>query len=316
MRIVHISIPNNTVPPQGYGGVERAIHWLASAQLDMGHEVFIVAPVGGETKARIIPIPLWCSEEEAYQQSYKHILDLKPDIVHDHTFSQLFRLRHSDQTAISTRHNERYQPVPNTVHNTLADAKANGSLIYVHYGLDPKEYSYSDKKKPYLLFLGAIHPRKNLELTIKLAKWAKMPLMIVGPIRHSGYFCKKIRKKLNDKISYHGEVMGEIKNHLLKNAQALLYLSHWESFGISVMEASVAGTPVITTNIPPFHETVEHGVTGFICDNKKEYLHAIEQIPNIKPKACHERVIKNFTKERMAEGYQKLYQKVIDKQVW
>ena len=75
MRIVHISTPNNLVPPQGYGGVERAIHWLASAQLDMGHEVHIVAPGESSTKANIIPIPLWCDDEEAYQQSYKEILN-------------------------------------------------------------------------------------------------------------------------------------------------------------------------------------------------------------------------------------------------
>ena len=316
MRIVHISSPNNLVPPQGYGGVERAIHWLASAQLDMGHEVYIVAPDGSSTKANIIPISLWCDEEEAYQQSYKKILSLKPDIVHDHTFSQLFRLRHSGQTAISTRHNERYQLVSNTVYNTLADAKANGSSTYVHYGLDPKEYSFSDKKESYLLFLGAIHPRKNLELTIKLAKWADMPLRIVGPVRHSGYFCKKVRKKLNDKISYHGEAMGEIKNHLLKNAKALLYLSEWESFGISVIEASVVGTPVITSNIPPFHETVKQGVTGFICKSKKEFLQAIQELPSIQPTACRERVIEYFTKESMAKGYQKLYNKAIEKNNW
>lgn len=316
MKIVHISITNNLVPPEGYGGVERAIHWLASAQLDNGHDVYVVTPEGGATKANVIPISLWGSEEEAYQQSYEKILNLKPDIVHDHTFSQLFRLRHPEQAAISTQHNERYQPVPNTVHNTLADAKANGSSTYVHYGIEPNEYSYSEKKQSYLLFLGAIHPRKNLELTIKVAKWTDMPLKIVGPVRHAGYFCKKVRKKLNDKITYHGEAMGEIKNHLIKNAAALLYLSDWESFGISVVEAMVAGTPVITSNIPPFHETVEQGVTGFICDSKKELINAVEQLPSIQPSACRERVVKLFSKQSMAEGYQKLYEQAIAKNNW
>lgn len=304
------------MPPEGYGGVERAIHWLASAQLDKGHEVHIVCPEKGATKANIIPIPLWCSEEEAYEKSYQKILSLKPDIVHDHTFSQLFRLRYPGQAAVSTRHNERYQLVPNTIHNTHADAEANGSSIFVHYGIEPKEYSFSEEKGSYLLFLGAIHPRKNVDLAIKVAKWSDMPLIIVGPVRHPGYFCKKIRKKLTDKITYHGEAMGEIKNHLLKNAKALLYLSSWESFGISVVEAMLAGTPVITSNIPPFHETVEQGVTGFICDNKKQYIQAVKQLPSIKPHACRERVVKLFSKESMAEGYQKLYQKAIAKQDW
>ena len=146
--------------------------------------------------------------------------------------------------------------------------------------------------------------------------WVDMPLTIVGPVRHSGYFCKKVRKKLNDKITYHGEAMGEIKNHLLKNAKALLYLSSWESFGLSVIEAMVAGTPVITSNIPPFHETVKQGITGFICNNKKEFIQAIKQLPSIQPNACRERVLQYFTKESMAKGYEKLYHKAIEKNNW
>ena len=316
MRIIHISISNNLVPPEGYGGTERVINWLVNAQLDMGLDVHVVCPRASSTRANIIPIKLWCSEEEAYQQSYKKILNLKPDIVHDHTFSQLFRLRHPEQTAVSTHHNERFQPVSNTIYPTLADAESNGSSTFVYHGLDLNEYSFTDKKESYLLFLGAIHPRKNVEMAIKVAKWVDMPLNIVGPVRHPGYFCKKVRKKLNEKITYHGEAMGEIKKHLLKNAKALLYLSSWESFGLSVIEAMVSGTPVITSNIPPFHETVEQGVTGFICDSKNDFLQAIGQLSSIKPSACHERAVKIFSKENMAEGYQKLYQQAIKNQNW
>jgi glycosyltransferase involved in cell wall biosynthesis len=316
MRIIHISISNNFVPPEGYGGTERVINWLANAQLDMGLEVHVVCPQASSTRASIIPIQLWCSEEEAYQQSYKKILDLKPDIVHDHSFSQLFRLRHPEQTAVSTHHNERFQSVSNTIYPTRSDAESNSSSTFVYHGLDLNEYSFTDKKESYLLFLGAIHPRKNVDMAIKVANWVNMPLNIVGPVSHPGYFCKKIRKKLNDKITYHGEAMGEIKNHLLKNAKALLYLSSWESFGLSVIEAMVAGTPVITSNILPFHETVEQGVTGFICDSKKDFLQAINQLPSIKPFSCHERVVKLFSKEKMAAGYQKLYWQAINNQHW
>ena len=316
MKIVHISVSNNLVPPEGYGGTERVVHWLSKAQIAMGHEVYIICPEASTTEANTIPIPLWCNEEESYQQSYQKILSLKPDIVHDHTFSQLFRLRHPDQIAISTHHNERFEPVSNTVYPSRADAESNDSSTFVYHGLDLDEYSFAENKGSYLLFLGAIHPRKNVEMAIKVAKWTDMPLVIVGPVRHPGYFCKKVRKKLNDKNTYHGEAMGEIKNHLLKNAKALLYPSSWESFGLSVIEAMVAGTPVITSNIPPFHETIEQGVTGFICDSKKEYLQAVEKLPSINPSDCYERVVKHFSKESMAEGYQKLYQKAIDKQDW
>ena len=55
MKIVHISVSNNLVPPEGYGGTERVVHWLAKTQLEMGHEVHVVAPEASKTKAKIIP---------------------------------------------------------------------------------------------------------------------------------------------------------------------------------------------------------------------------------------------------------------------
>ena len=316
MKIIHISITNNIVPPQGYGGVERIVHWLAEAQIQRGHEVYVVAPEGGQSKATNIPIPLWGSEEEAYEKSYRTILDIQPDVIHDHTFSQIFRLRHPNIPEVSTHHNERFEPVNNTVYPSLADATDNGSTVFVHHGLDPKEYEFNEEKEDYLLYLGAIHPRKNVDLAIKIAKSAKMPLKIAGPVRHPGYFCKKIRKRLTPEITYHGEALGPIKNHLLKKAKALLYLSSWESFGIAVIEAMVSGTPVIVSDIPPFHETVQNGVTGFICKNKKEYLHALENSASLKPKDCRDWVLKQFTNSQMSEGYEELYLKAVNGENW
>ena len=316
MKIVHISIPNNVVPPEGYGGTERVVHWLSKAQVEAGHTVYVVAPEGGDSPAINIPLPLWGSEEEAYNTSYQVILDIKPDIVHDHTFSQLFRLRHSDIPGISTHHNERFEPVPNTVYPTQADARSNGSDIFVHHGLDLGEYSFCDEKEDFCLFLGAIHPRKNVDIAINIAEKAKMPLIISGPVRHPGYFAKKVRKRLTDKIVYRGETFGILKKHLLKKARAFFYPSSWESFGLSVIEAMVSGTPVILSDIPPFHEIVKEGATGFICKNKKEFLSALERLPEIQSSVCRDHVVKNFSNIKMAKGYEDLYFKVLNKDHW
>ena len=164
--------------------------------------------------------------------------------------------------------NERFEPVSNTVYPSRADAQSNNSSTFVYHGLDLDEYSFAENKGSYLLFLGAIHPRKNVEMAIKVAKWTDMPLVIVGPVRHPGYFCKKVRKKLNDKITYHGEAMGEIKNHLLKNAKALLYPSSWESFGLSVIEAMAMGKPVLTTRVGSIPDLVDHDETGILVPAK------------------------------------------------
>jgi glycosyltransferase involved in cell wall biosynthesis len=316
MKIVHISTSNNLVPPEGYGGTERVVHWLSKAQVEAGHTVYVVAPEGGDSSTTNIPVSLWSSEEEAYDASYQAILDVDPDIVHDHTFSQLFRLRHPDVLGISTHHNERFQPVSNTVYPTVADAKANGSDVFVHHGLDLSEYSFCDDKGEFLLFLGAIHPRKNVDLAISISEKSKVPLVISGPVRHPGYFAKKIRKRISENIVYRGESFGVIKKHLLKKARAFLYPSSWESFGLSVIEAMVSGTPVIVSDIPPFHEIVQEGVTGFICKNKKDYLRAVDSLPDIQASVCRDHVVKNFNNEKMAKEYENLYGQVLNSKHW
>lgn len=42
--------------------------------------------------------------------------------------------------------------------------------------------------------------------------------------------------------------------------------SKWETVGIPILESLAAGTPVITTNMPPMNEFVKEGVNGYLCD--------------------------------------------------
>jgi glycosyltransferase involved in cell wall biosynthesis len=316
VKILHISISNNFVPPEGYGGTERVIHWLIVEQIKRGHEVYCVSPQVKNAIYQNIHIPLWCSEEDAYQISYNAILQIKPDIVHDHTFSQLFRIRHPDIPGVSTYHNERFEHVPNTIYPTFSAAKDNNSKVFVHHGLIIGDYSFEVNKSASLLYLGAIHPRKNVDLAIRVAKKKDIDLMISGPVRHPRYFSKKIRKHLFGKINYVGESFGEIKHHLLRNAKGFIYPSAWESFGLAIIESMVSGTPVIVSDIQPFSEIVIHGETGFICKNIKDYICAIESLDEIDPNVCREHVIKNFNSTKMSDEYIKLYHKVKQGESW
>ena len=78
----------------------------------------------------------------------------------------------------------------------------------------------------------------------------------------------------------------------------------------------VSGTPVILSDIPPFHEIVKEGATGFICKNKKEFLSALERLPEIQSSVCRDHVVKNFSNIKMAKGYEDLYFKVLNKDHW
>ena len=127
-----------------------------------------------------------------------------------------------------------------------------------------KGYSKPKKavKDPYILYLGTIEPRKNLETLIDAYLELKIPqkLIIAGDI---GWKAEKIVKKAQDpNIILTGFVDEEEKTKLYKNAELFIYPSFYEGFGLPPLEAMANGTPVICSNTGSLGEIfVEHALT-------------------------------------------------------
>lgn len=62
----------------------------------------------------------------------------------------------------------------------------------------------------------------------------------------------------------------EEKVSLLRNSRAVLYTPHNEHFGIVPVEAMYLGTPVIAVNSGGPKESIAHGRTGFLAEQKPE----------------------------------------------
>jgi glycosyltransferase involved in cell wall biosynthesis len=58
-------------------------------------------------------------------------------------------------------------------------------------------------------------------------------------------------------------------------------------------------------------EVLVDGLTGFICQTVEECIEALDKIPQIDRRACHDYVLENFTAKRMAEGYEAVYQQLM-----
>lgn len=103
----------------------------------------------------------------------------------------------------------------------------------------------------YILFLGRIHPKKNLTFLFKAWAQAKVQegwqLVVAGPSEH-GYLAelKRLAKllKIDKDVTFLEFVFGDDKKYLLQNAQWLVLPSKQENFGIVVLEALQCGCPV------------------------------------------------------------------------
>ncbi|NLF39443.1 glycosyltransferase family 4 protein, partial [bacterium] len=112
------------------------------------------------------------------------------------------------------------------------------------------------------LFVGSIEPRKNLDTLLKALdqKPAAWPLVVSGA---KGWMNAPIQDRINaagDRVIMLGYVADEDMPLLYGAAGLFVFPSHYEGFGLPVLEAMACGTPVITTNVSSLPE-----VAGDAC---------------------------------------------------
>lgn len=117
--------------------------------------------------------------------------------------------------------------------------------------------------KPYFVFVGALHPRKNLKTLIKaFVKYKKdnrdADLLIVG----ESLFRGRNRHLLDELSEFHRNIhfTGHLsQDELVKvtaSALALVFIPYFEGFGIPLVEAMRCGTPIISGNLTSLPEVV------------------------------------------------------------
>ncbi len=139
-----------------------------------------------------------------------------------------------------------------------------------------QSYNLSEK---YILYLGTLEPRKNVESIIEAYKLSAISyqLMVVGS---SGWKNKKLLKLIQETagVKYLGYVTDEEKSVLYQNASLFVFPSLYEGFGLPVLEAMAVGVPVITSNRSSLTEVA--GEAGYLIDphNVAEIAEAMEKI--------------------------------------
>ena len=136
--------------------------------------------------------------------------------------------------------------------------------------------------KSYLLFVSSLEPRKNIDLLIEALHMANtdIPLVLVG---WNGWGDKKWFEKiketdLKNRIYFTGHIPDDDLKAIYNGAQALVYPSLYEGFGLPIVEAMACGCPVICSNAASMPEVAGDAAVLIDPARSDELAQAIETV--------------------------------------
>jgi glycosyltransferase involved in cell wall biosynthesis len=340
MRIAQIAPLWEQVPPATYGGSELVVSLLTEELVRRGHDVTLFASGDSTTTAklesvhpkalRLDPTIKEVGIYEMLQLSQVYERANEFDVIHSHMGCAGLPYASLVKTptvftlhGIFTPDNEkmfvhaRHQPFISISHSQREPRLNLNCVATVYNGVDTSAYRFYPKpsEPPYLAFLGRMSPEKGTHLAIAIAKATGWNLKIAGKIDSVDveYFEQEVKPHIDGtQIQFLGEANHAQKNVLLGNAVATLFPITWrEPFGLVMAESMAAGTPVIAMNLGSAPEVIVHGKTGFLCHTVEECIQALSKIDTIDRQACRQHVEGNFSAERMTDGYEAVYQKVL-----
>ncbi len=142
-----------------------------------------------------------------------------------------------------------------------------------------------------LINIARIAPEKNLKFALQLLAGVKAEVEFdfYGPIYQPAYFeeCLALIKQLPANViaTYKGSIEPEKVNALFQNYHALFMPSLGENFGHIILEAFVAGCPVVISNKTPWNN-LESRKLGFeiSLQEQNQFVQAIERLANMPDK--------------------------------
>lgn len=142
----------------------------------------------------------------------------------------------------------------------------------------------ASRPKPYVLSLGTIEPRKNIDRL--LDAWELLPrsareefeLVVAGP---AGWRAESTLARLQSGtagVRYLGYVAETQMPGLVAGATALAYPSYYEGFGLPVAQAMAAGVAVVTSNASCLPEVVAEGGLTVDPNSAGELAAALDRV--------------------------------------
>lgn len=311
IRVVLVAPDHLTVPPIGYGGIERVVHDLTESLVARGFDVYLYALPGSRTSAKLIPYEHSAPNPQEILRFVERTLPEGTAVIHDHTHMSVIGLARLPFPTVCTVHGTYPNPVDRPVYlsRRALEHIGGGKGTYVFNGINLLDYPLREEKKPFLLYMGLVIPLKGVVHAIDAAEASGKELVIAGPIGDADYFEREIAPRLeaNPRLRYVGPKGGEERIKLFSEAEALLFPTLLEEpFGLVMAEAMACGTPVLAFPNGSVPEVLA-GFPELICSDSREMAGLISQGRYPKPEALREYVAARFSREEMADRYLELY---------
>jgi glycosyltransferase involved in cell wall biosynthesis len=177
-------------------------------------------------------------------------------------------------------------------------------VIFPPVELDKFIAKTPQKKDNFYLLVSRLIPYKRVDLAVRAFNKMGLPLVIVGVGSEDG----RLRAMAKNNIAFVGELTDEKLANYYRRCTALIFPQE-EDFGIVVVEAQAAGTPVVAYKAGGALDTVIDGVTGIFFEKQstRELIRAVMRLSS--SRFVPENLINNarrFSKESFKKEFSQL----------
>ena len=173
---------------------------------------------------------------------------------------------------------------------------------------DINNFTYTEKKQDYFLFLGRVYEGKGVNIAIQATKEIGAKLIIAGQgtLKEMGY------NETPEHVTEIGYANLETRRELMANAKGAFVASLYnEPFAGVQIECMLSGTPVISTDWGALAELNIHGKTGYRCRTFEQFVWAAKNINNIHPRNCREWAL-NFSYDKVGAMYEEYFTSLLN----
>lgn len=183
-------------------------------------------------------------------------------------------------------------------------------------------------RKPYILYLGSIHPRKNIKRLLEAFEQYKnqhpqdhIQLKIAGrkAFQNEDVDSYYAQMKHRDAVHFLGQVDEATKHELYAQASLFVYVSLFEGFGIPLLEAMQYGTPIVCSKGGALEEVggdavilVDPYQADAICEGLKKGLSNLEKVQVLRQRGF--RRIQDFSWKTSAQTIYDIIQEQLHQQ--